>query len=237
MFTFGAIGHNLMLPYLVTCKIPSTMSGKVPASVSLVDTPCKKATNNLRVIYNPLPAGEKKKDFLVCVKALFLTHKPHMAVRIVEWIELLKILGAQEIVIYNFQTHENITRVLDYYAKKDNFKHVPITLPGKFPNSRHLISDFMAKANYFQYKNDAMQQADCLYRNLYKFNYVTVLDVDEHGPLAGFDLQDSSLAPRIAQQHKSYAGYVARNTFFMDDQIERQSWFHGFPSTCTCCKM
>ncbi|XP_059489253.1 uncharacterized protein LOC132204648 [Neocloeon triangulifer] len=233
LFLDGPIPHKTMIPYLVTCKIPSAMSGKVPASVSLVEAPCEKATNNLRVIYNPLPAGEKKKDFLVCVKALFLTFKPHMAVRIVEWIELLKILGAQKIVIYNFQTHKNITRVLDYYASKDDFEVVPVTLPANYTNSPDLVSDFLAEDFWLQYKNDGIQLTDCLYRNLYKFKYVTALDIDEViVPMKNenwHDLVYEVAVPRAAMQHKSFDAFVTRNTYFMDDQIERQAWFPDVP--------
>ncbi|XP_059489065.1 uncharacterized protein LOC132204532 [Neocloeon triangulifer] len=227
-------GKSMMYPFLITCKIPPKMANRVPASVSLVDKVCDKATNNLRVIFNPLPVGEKKKDFLVCVKALFLTHKPHMAVRIVEWIELVKLLGGQKIVIYNFQSHENVSRVLDFYASKGNFEVVPMTLPGKFPNNPDLISDFLEQERLFQYVNDAVQEIDCLYRHLYQFNYLATLDIDEVTvPISEdnwHDLIYNVALPKAAEQQKSFAAYVTRNTYFMDDQIERQSWFPDVPN-------
>ena len=54
------------------------------------------ATNNLLVTYNPLRDGEKKKKFAVCVKALdFLD--VDLSVRLVEWMEMLNILGADKV--------------------------------------------------------------------------------------------------------------------------------------------
>ncbi|XP_059471688.1 uncharacterized protein LOC132194440 [Neocloeon triangulifer] len=81
--------------------------------------------------------------------------------------------------------------------------------------------------------NDIVQQADCLYRNLYKFNYITTLDVDEViVPISKdnwHDLVYEVAVPRAAQQNKSFAGFVSKNTFFLDYQIEQQAWYADVP--------
>lgn len=73
----------------------------MPVSVSVVEKPCNNATNNLRVIYN-LPPGGKKKGFAVCVKGLDFLHED-LSVRLVEWIELLTLLGNDKVFFYKLQ--------------------------------------------------------------------------------------------------------------------------------------
>ena len=83
------------------------------------------ATNNLRVVYNPVPENQTKKNFAVCVKGLSFPNvdfsvrfSPHIFVggeitlfRLVEWVEMVTALGAEKIFIYNLEVHPNITKV------------------------------------------------------------------------------------------------------------------------------
>lgn len=75
---------------------------------------CDNATNNLRIIYEK-PAV--KKDFAVCVKGLDFLHED-LSVRLVEWIELLNLLGADKVFFYELQVHPNISKVLKYYEQE-----------------------------------------------------------------------------------------------------------------------
>ena len=103
----------------------------MPLSVSIVENICDKATNNLRVIYNKLPEDERdKKEFAVCVKGLDFPNDD-LSVRLIEWIELLHILGADKIFFYNLEVHPNVTKVLNYYEDKSYVDLTPISLPGK----------------------------------------------------------------------------------------------------------
>lgn len=64
--------------------------------MSVVERQCDLATNNLRVTYNRLKEGESKKKFAVCVKGLDFP-SDDISVRLVEWIEMLNILGADKV--------------------------------------------------------------------------------------------------------------------------------------------
>ena len=127
---WGNYKEGIYQPYLIACQIPQQYNETVPASVSIVEKPCDTATNNLRVIYNK---PEKKKKFAVCVKGLDLLHED-LSVRLVEWIELLGILGADKVFFYELQVHPNISKVLQYYQKLDRVHVTPLTLPGGQPN-------------------------------------------------------------------------------------------------------
>lgn len=90
-------------PYLIACQIPKPFQALVPASVSIVEKQCDTATNNLKVIYN-LPADDRKKGFAVCVKGLDFLYDD-LSVKLVEWIELITLLGADKIYFYELQVH------------------------------------------------------------------------------------------------------------------------------------
>ena len=80
-----------------------------PLAVSLVEEDCETPTNYLNIIYN-LPAGEKAK-FAVCVKGMDFP-LDDLSVRMVEWLEVLKALGADKIFLYNLDVHPNVRKVL-----------------------------------------------------------------------------------------------------------------------------
>lgn len=99
-----AVGGGQYRPYLVTCYLPKPTFGKkyarenklrplkpqdVPTSVSLVMNKCNLATNNVEIVYN---VPKEKKDFGVCFKMLDFP-VTHVSSRIVEMVELLKVLG------------------------------------------------------------------------------------------------------------------------------------------------
>ncbi|KAA0187799.1 hypothetical protein HAZT_HAZT003635 [Hyalella azteca] len=112
---WGNHKKGLFQPYLWSCKIPVDYRHLVPESVSLVEKPCDMAVTNLMVINN-LPEGGKKGEFAVCVKSLDFP-KEDLSVRLVEWFETLRHLGAEKIFLYELEVHPNITKVLNYYKK------------------------------------------------------------------------------------------------------------------------
>jgi hypothetical protein len=73
----------------------------------VVEKPCHSANNNLRVLYT---RPKVKDGFAVCVKGLDFLHED-LSVRLVEWIEMLGILGANKIFFYELAVHPNITKV------------------------------------------------------------------------------------------------------------------------------
>ena len=107
---WGNYKHGLFQPYLLACQLPKSHWNKTPASVSIVENKCDKATNNLRVTYNKPEEGEGKKKFAVCVKGLDFP-EDDLSIKLTEWIEVLGSLGADKIFLYNLEVHPNITKV------------------------------------------------------------------------------------------------------------------------------
>ena len=115
---WGNYKPGIFQPYLMACQLPKTHWKSTPISVSIVETICETATNNLRVIYNKLEPGVKTKTpFAVCVKGLDFPDED-ISVRIVEWLEVLSSLGADKVFLYELEVHPNVTKVLHYYEKR-----------------------------------------------------------------------------------------------------------------------
>lgn len=119
---WGNYKQGIYQPYVIACMIPKSHWEKgPPASVSLVEKVCDTASNNLRVIYNK---PEKKKDFAVCVKGLDFLHED-LSVRLVEWIELIGLLGADKIFFYELQvsSDNNMTLFSFFFLFDQVSKH------------------------------------------------------------------------------------------------------------------
>jgi hypothetical protein len=103
-----------MHPYVLTCKSPSSSkwTNHRWESVSLAVKKCQNSTNDLRLIYD-LPPKEKEEipQFAVCAKALNYFHEVDNSLRIVEWVEMLRILGVSSIHFDVFNVHPNVTKV------------------------------------------------------------------------------------------------------------------------------
>lgn len=129
-------------PYLISCKMPAGLRD-LPVSVSVVPKTCTNASNNLNILHRDHAISSSpspKKDFGVCVKALDFPEET-MRDRLVEWIETLRLLGADKIFFYEYFVDYEIKRVLEYYESRGIIGVTPITLPGELPNQpqlRHL---------------------------------------------------------------------------------------------------
>ncbi|XP_059483554.1 uncharacterized protein LOC132201414 [Neocloeon triangulifer] len=221
-------------PYMLSCFIPPSSYHLVPESVSLVERPCQNATNNLRVI-DIRPASGAKQDFAVCVKSLNFQHWAKISVRLVEWIELLKILGAEKITFYQLQVHANISKVLEYYKSSWNVEVVQTTLPGNYPNSPHLMDLFLTERLVVQVFQELIDYNDCLYRNMNLFKFIVLLDIDEVIMPLGLNENWSNLIYKTAipkareveknektEHNVTHSTFVARNVFFLDGMVDNR---------------
>ena len=101
---------------IISCGIPKAVDSLVPRAVSLISTDdCpKKAHNSLRVIYEK--PNKTKESFAVCHKALRFSVND-LSLRLIEWLELLRILGVSKVFLYSLGVPHNVERVLNYYQK------------------------------------------------------------------------------------------------------------------------
>lgn len=193
-------------PHLVKCSNP--LPGVVPLSVSLVEKKCDRATNNLKVIYN-LPSSFTKKPFAVCTKHLDFIED--QTPQIVEWIEILSILGADQIFIYVINIHPNMMKTLQYYEAQGKVKVEMMTEPRGLPNRNESLTQW--------FQNELIPLNDCLYKHMYEYNFLVPLDIDEVIiPIREEDKNWKDLMIRTNEvEHKMYPSYKVSNVFFLSD--------------------
>lgn len=150
------------LPFYIECFNPLATEGKIPNAVSLAENPDDMAENIFDVTFNNLSDGEIKKSFAVCTKSYFF--KEDMSIQLVEWIEILLILGADKVSIATIEVHPNMIDMFAYYVStgKVEVEMLP-------PPDEHIAV----------LQNEVFGFNHCLYRNMYKYKFVLILDVDE----------------------------------------------------------
>ncbi|CAL7938847.1 unnamed protein product [Xylocopa violacea] len=227
---WGNYKQGIYQPYVIACKIPQShwLKGP-PASVSMVEKPCDTPSNNLRVIYNK---PERKKDFAVCVKGLDFLHED-LSVRLVEWIELITLLGADKIFFYQLQVHPNVTKVLDYYQTLGKVHVTPLTLPGGQPNVPAFQHMYLTKKTNHKRQNELIPYNDCLYKHMYEYEYIALLDVDEVimpvQDATWQDLMKRVLKKAFKIRNETRASYNVRNVYFLDDLLHSHGYFKDIP--------
>jgi len=75
--------------------------------------------------------------------------------------------------------HPNITKVLDHYQRLGKVEVTPLTLPGSQPNIPGFQHMYLTKKVNHKRQNELIPYNDCLYKNLYLYEYIALLDVDE----------------------------------------------------------
>ncbi len=107
---------GVYLLVMISCDIPKEIENLVPKAIALstVNSCDTKLNNYLRVIYEkPI----EKKLFGVCVQALRFSTTEY-SVRLIEWLELMRILGADKVFLYALSVNENMLKVLNYYSQQ-----------------------------------------------------------------------------------------------------------------------
>ena len=112
---------------LLTCPIPQSINKFTPKAVSIIyGQNCPKKLNNLlRIKYEKSEDIEEK--FAVCCKA-FRFSTIDLSVRLIEWLELLRILGVNKVFLYSLSMHKNMEKVINYYQKMVNIFYLFIHL-------------------------------------------------------------------------------------------------------------
>lgn len=182
------------------------------------------ATNNLKVFYD-LPVDGHKKEFAVCHKGLDFLYQD-ISVKLIEWIELITLLGADKIYFYDLQVHPNVSKVLKYYQQEGKIHVSPHNLPGGHPN--------IPGMSHMNMQNELIPYNDCLYKNMYKYDFIALFDVDEVIMPKKDDLSWHDLMKRVLEKAKdlknsTYASFYVRNVYFFNESMPPQELIPGIP--------
>ena len=165
-----------------------------------------------------LPSHQRKrKKFAVCVKGLdFLDDN---SVRLVEWLELLSALGIDNIISYELGVHPNVSKVLNYYKSTGFLVLTPHTLAGHQPNLAGLQHWYLARRKDNKRQNEVITYNDCFYRNMYQYEYIALLDVDE--VIIPKNAKSWPEMMKIIRKNKTVrSSHCFQNIYFLDDMTK-----------------
>ncbi|XP_025097306.1 beta-1,4-galactosyltransferase galt-1-like isoform X2 [Pomacea canaliculata] len=102
-------------------------------------------------------------NFSICVSPLFGSVSPK---RLVEFLELTRLLGVQQIFFYDFSTSKVVRRVLRHYEGKRWVTVIPWRMPKEMSSN-------------IWYHGQLVVHNDCLYRTMAQSVYTAFHDIDE----------------------------------------------------------
>ncbi|XP_050743436.1 uncharacterized protein LOC108027624 [Drosophila biarmipes] len=211
---------GLLYPTLLTFQLKSP---RIPQLVSLVlGHRCAVPRNALKVHQPPRemptnPYGLALRTG-VCVK--FLRYPDvDMSERLVEWLELMRLLGVSRVTAYDIgELMANTSRTLAHYtAAGDGLLdlrrfHLPLESE-EHKGFQHIITEVLL-------------YNDCLYRSLYDLDFVAVMDVDEVIMPLGELLTWSHLLRQLQLRDvncTARSSYCFRNVYFPRELGEDES--------------
>ncbi|XP_053388593.1 uncharacterized protein LOC128551703 [Mercenaria mercenaria] len=179
---------------IFACQINATES---PTHVSLVLNSCDNPLNMLRIREVSKPEKYERR-FTVCTAPLFGFRD---SLRLVEWIEFNRILGADKILLYNYSTSAKVHEIISHYLKSDLID----VIQWRFPFPSFDIEFFAQKA--------ALN--DCLFRNKNVSEFIVNIDTDEF--IIPRSKGEVNWSQMLAQLDQNCVGYLIRHTFFRTD--------------------
>ncbi|XP_015435813.1 PREDICTED: LOW QUALITY PROTEIN: uncharacterized protein LOC107191321 [Dufourea novaeangliae] len=164
------IRENWNLKYsacFVICPLPkeSPASDRVPETVSVVARLKAVPTNRILVQNRPESRTENKELLAICVKPLHYDY--NRVLQLVEFIELYGLLGATHVTLYNDTVGTEAGCALKYYEAKGLVTVLPWHHLDMVSQREIRTEGLFAALN------------DCLYRSMYKYEYVALVDLDE----------------------------------------------------------
>lgn len=163
------IRENWNLKYsacFILCPLQSNLSA--PRSISIVTRLAPNPTNRLVVNhaypgFRPTPTPPPGK-IGVCVKPLHFFY--NQSLQMLEFIELNRLLGMEHITFYNDSIGPNVDCILQHYISEGKVTVLPWKLD--MASQREIRTEGLFAA-----------LNDCLYRSMYRFSHVALIDLDE----------------------------------------------------------
>ncbi|KAK2706595.1 hypothetical protein QYM36_016581 [Artemia franciscana] len=160
---------------IISCRMPNVSHQRVPYAVGLIrKNTCGTINNNALKVHRK--KDSRQKHFAVCMKGL--QFPDDLSIKLVEWIELNKLFGAEFFSFYIYSAHENVEKVLKYYSDAGVAESLRITLPGTLPNINEVRQKFYEGVGD-AWPHEYIPINDCYMRNMKNTDYIVVADLDE----------------------------------------------------------
>ncbi|XP_044155227.1 beta-1,4-galactosyltransferase galt-1-like [Bufo gargarizans] len=122
------------------------------------------------------PIREFSANFSVCISAFYGQY--NNVLQTIQAIEMYKLLGASKIIIYNNSCHDNVDKVLRHYIQEGDVDVIPWPIDTYLRTSRKwkYVEGLDSDIGYY---GQIASLNDCIYRNMYKSNFILLNDIDE----------------------------------------------------------
>lgn len=172
-----------------TCSVPEN---RHPDAVSIVTNTEERPRN---FVWLTDSRTNKRSKFTVCLHSPF-DFKSDRSHEVVEWVELNRLMGGDQFILYNYSSSPFTDDVLKLYQKRGLVTVVQWNLP--------------AQAD-IHYLGQVAAMTDCLYRSFYSSKYIVYLDLDEYIIPRGEKIQNWS---DLLQTQPQRCAYIFRCTVF-----------------------
>ena len=156
---------QLYAAYVISCPVPKTENTRdIFQNGVMISNTSTSSGGYVKVkVVSNIPKSPKK-QFNVCVPPLYGNVT---ADKIIEFVEMNKLLGANHFTFYreNSANHTHFINVLDRYAHDGDATVISWGLP--------------INNDDIWYHGQSVSVWDCLFRNMYDFNYIAFQDIDE----------------------------------------------------------
>ncbi|GFT11759.1 glycosyltransferase family 92 protein [Nephila pilipes] len=159
-------------PLLLSC--PVTKNSK-PVAVSLISKPCQ-IPNNV-FWFNSTKSYSKRKKFIVCLKPV--NFQNDFSLKLLEWLELQFVLGADRIAIYKYHLHPKTFELLKNYEKSKRVTIIDHNLPGNSSMKLDELEKLSSRDIWQKRRHEMLVYNDCFYRHIDSHKYIINLDLDE----------------------------------------------------------
>ncbi|XP_054716445.1 uncharacterized protein LOC129225929 [Uloborus diversus] len=157
-------------PILVSCPLSSS---SLPIAVSLVSKPCTEPRNIFKIHLDDI---DKKQNFAICLKPLYFNEDVYH--RLLEWLELQFILGADVVNIYAYKLHPKIWNAINSYSESGKVIVKNFSLPVD-TYEMLLRQDKTMERLWQKRRYEMIVYNDCFYKHIHSHKYVINLDLDE----------------------------------------------------------
>lgn len=207
---------------LVGCQLPPDAAIE-PSKVYVGLEPChQNASHSLAIKKEASSRGEagetRRRQFTLCIKGLDFDED--ISGKIVAFVELHRILGAELFYFYVLNVHENVLRVLRLYERSNVIRWFNLTLPGDLPNEKVSRRRFLSENIWIKRRMELIPYNHCFYDNLHRSEFVVPIDIDEAiVPSRRKSWHELLLDERIklGRGFKDFASYAVRNAYFFPE--------------------
>ena len=171
-------------------------------------------------------------NMAICVQSLFdMTRKDSS--RIIEFMELQKLLGVSHVYINGIGNSKGLDDVLNYYMNEGSLTEEAWTLPeglySENTDCRDKRNEYVGEKAKLLYSQPCVKRNaqllvynDCLYRHMDEYSYLLFADIDEYiiptMPISTLELM-SNLAQENKKTHLPIAEYSFQEAEFKPDEL------------------